>query len=296
MPREDFSDLLVFLAVAEERSFTKAAVRLGLTQSTVSHTVRRLETRLGLRLLTRTTRNVATTEIGEKLVASLQPRIEGIEADLSALLEYRDRPAGTVRLTVSDHALHGFIWPQLCEALRRHPDVKVEFDSDNGFRDIVEGRYDAGIRLGESLEKDMIAVRVSPDWRLVAVASPGYLEAHGAPLKPQDLLHHKCINLRLLGSGGIYAWEFEKDGQELRVRVEGQLTFNSVFPVIEAAIDGFGICYVPDNLVAEHIAAGRLALMLDEWSPYFAGYHIYYPSRRQVPSALSVVINALRQR
>ncbi|WP_312944336.1 LysR family transcriptional regulator [Agrobacterium sp.] len=296
MLREDMKDLLWFVEVAREQSFTKAAATLGTSQSTLSHTIKQLETRLGVRLLTRTTRSVATTEAGERLLLSIGPRFEGIEADLANLVAFREKPSGTVRLTLSDHALQTTVWPKLCKVLSRYPDVKVELYSDNGMRNIVEERFDAGVRLGESVDKDMIAVRISPDWRLIAVASPDYFARHAAPETPKDLVGHSCINHRQATWGGLYAWEFEQDGRELRVRVEGQLTFNSSVAMIEATLQGYGIAYVPENLVADHIAAGRLVSVLTDWSPPFTGYHLYYPSRRQMSPALAVVVDALRQR
>lgn len=294
MSRGQFNDLLWFLAVAEERSFTRAAAKLGIAQSTLSHTIKRLETQMGIRLLTRTTRNVAPTEAGERLRQSLAPRVEEIEAEIAALMEFRDKPAGTIRITLSDHALQSYVWPKLRPVLCDYPDIKLELNIDNGFRNIVEEGFDAGIRLGESVEKDMIAVRIGPDWRLVAVGSPGYFEASGVPLHPQELVAHNCINHRHLRAGGFYAWEFEKDGQDLRVRVDGQLAFNSSQAMIDAALNGYGIAYIPEDTVAQHIAAGRLVQVLDHWSPFFAGYYIYYPSRRQNLPAFKVIVDALR--
>ncbi|MDX8454640.1 LysR family transcriptional regulator [Mesorhizobium sp. VK9D] len=296
MQRQDVKDLLWFLAVARERSFTKAAAELGTSQSTLSHTIKQLEARLGVRLLTRTTRSVAPTEAGERLFQSLAPRFEGIESDLSSLIAFRDKPSGTVRITLSDHALQTIVWPRLEPVLRGYPDLRVELYSDNGMRNIVEERFDAGVRLGESVDRDMIAVRIGPDWRLVAVASPDYFSRHPAPGTPQELVGHDCINLRQATFGGFYAWEFAKDGRDLRVRVEGQLTFNTTLPMIDAAIGGYGIAYVPENLVSRHIAEGRLTLVLGDWSPPFAGYHLYYPSRRQLSPAMAVIVEALRHR
>lgn len=294
MAREQFNDLLWFLAVAEERSFTRAAAKLGIAQSTLSHTIKRLEARMGIRLLTRTTRSVAPTEAGERLRQSLGPRIAEIEAEIAALTAFRDKPAGRIRITLSDHALTSLVWPKLRPVLARYPDIEAELVIDNGFRNIVEEGFDAGVRIGEGIEKDMIAVRIGPDWRLVAVASPAYFAAHPAPTHPRDLVGHTCINLRQETSGGRYAWEFERDGEELRVRVDGQLTFNSTQAMIDPALHGYGIAYVPEDLVAAHVAAGELVPVLDDWSPAFAGYYIYYPSRRQTLPALKVVINALR--
>jgi DNA-binding transcriptional LysR family regulator len=294
MAREDFNDLLWFLAVAEERSFTRAAAKLGITQSTLSHTIKTLETRMGIRLLARTTRSVATTEAGERLRQSLAPRIAEIDTEIAALMSYRERPAGTVRLTLSDHALSGLVWPKLRPVLRAYPEIKVEFSIDNGLRNIVEDQFDAGIRLGERVEKDMIAVRIGPDWRLLAVASPAYLAARPPPQHPNELVAHNCINMRQSRSGGLYAWEFEKVGQELRVRVDGQLTFNTSVAMIDAAVNGYGIAYVPEDLVAGPIAAGALVPVLADWSPPFPGYYIYYPSRRQNLPAFRVIVDALR--
>ncbi len=241
MAREDFNDLLWFLALAEDRSFTKAAAKLGITQSTLSHTIKRLETRLGLRLLTRTTRSVSLTEAGERLFNALLPRITAIRGELEALSDLRDKPAGTVRITLSDHALETVVWPKLQPILKDYPDIKVELSRDNGLRNIVEDGFDAGVRLGESIEKDMIAVRIGPDWRMLVVASPAYLADKPLPQHPQDLVAHNCINMRQATGGGLYAWEFEKDGQELRVRVAGQLTFNTSYPMVDAAVKGLGV-------------------------------------------------------
>lgn len=294
MRREDLTDMLWFLAVAEERSFTKAAARLGTSQPTLSHTIKQLEARMGLRLLTRTTRSVSPTEAGERLLRSLAPHIEALETDIDALMSIRDKPSGTVRITLSDHAQESVVWPKLRPVLRDYPDIKVELNSDNGFRNIVEERFDAGVRLGESLDKDMIAVRIGPDWRLVAVGSPDYFAAHPAPTHPQDLVNHTCINHRQIRSGGLYVWEFAKGNQELKVRVEGQLTFNTSYAEVDAAVNGYGIAYLPEDLVETHIASGALLQVLDDWSPKFGGYYLYYPSRRQNSPAFTVIVNALR--
>jgi len=296
MQREDMKDLLWFLEVAKEQSFTKAAATLGTSQSTLSYTIKQLEARLGVRLLTRTTRSVSTTEAGERLFQSLAPRFQEIEADLAGLVAFRDKPSGTVRLTLSDHALQTTVWPKLSRVLSDYPDIRVELYSDNGMRNIVEERFDAGVRLGESVDKDMIAVRIGPDWRLRAVASPGYFSRHGIPQTPQDLVGHVCINMRQVTWGGFYAWEFEKDGRELRVRVDGQLSFNSSISQIDAAVQGYGIAYLPEDLVGEHIAEGRLQAALDDWSEPFTGYHLYYASRRQMSPAMAVIVDALRHR
>lgn len=294
MPRDDFNDMLWFLTLADSRNFTKAAAKLGVAQSTLSHSIKRLEAHLGLRLLTRTTRSVALTEAGERVRDALAPRIADIDADIAAIMSLRDKPSGTIRITLSDYALDSVVWPKLRQVLLDYPDINVELNSDNGFRNIVEDGFDAGVRLGESLEKDMIAVRISEDWRLVAVASPAYLAAQPPPTHPQQLTQHRCINARQSTSGGLYAWDFEKDGQTLRVRVGGQLTFNTSATMIDAAIFGYGIAYVPESLVTEHVSAGRLQLVLDDWSPVFAGFFLYYPSRRQNSAAFGIVLNALR--
>jgi DNA-binding transcriptional LysR family regulator len=294
MEKKDFEDFLWFLSVAEERSFTKSAAKLGIVQSTLSHAIKRLETRIGLRLLTRTTRNVALTEAGERLRLALAPRIAEIDRDIAGLMALRDKPSGTIKITLSDHAFESVVWPKLRPLVHEYPDIKIELSRDNGMRNIVEDGFDAGIRLGESLEKDMIAVKIGRDWRMLAIASPEYLSEHARPEHPQELIQHNCIKSRQSTAGGLYAWEFEKDGQELRVRVEGQLTFNSSFPMVDAALNGFGIAYVPDDLATEHIAAGRLISILEDWSPPFPGYYVYYPSRHQNSPAFKVVVDALR--
>lgn len=292
--REDLNNMLWFLAVAEERSFTKAAAKLGTSQSTLSHTIKRLEARMGLRLLTRTTRSVSPTEAGERLIRSLAPRIEEIETEIDELMEIRDKPSGTIRITLSDHALESLVWPKLCPVLKGYPDIKLELNTDNAFRNIVEDRFDAGVRLGESVDKDMIAVRIGPDWRLVAVASPEYFATRPVPRSPQELVTHNCINHRQSRSGGLYSWEFEQKEKELRVRVDGQLTFSTSYAMIDAAANGYGIAYLPENLVEGDIAAGRLIQVLDDWCPMFPGYYLYYPNRRQNSPAFKVIVDALR--
>lgn len=296
MARTDFNQLTWFQAVAEERSFTKAAARLGVAQSTLSYAIKQLETRMGLRLLTRTTRNVATTAAGERLLQTIAPRMGEIEAEIAALTALRDKPSGSIRLTMSDHALETVVWPKLKPVLRDYPDISVEVALDSTFRNIVEEGYDAGVRLGESVEKDMIAVRIGADWRLVAVASPDYFAAHGRPEHPRDLVRHRCINMRHESSGSLYAWEFEKDGEALRVRVDGQLTFNNSYAMLDAAVSGFGIAYVPDSTVQPQLASGQLEHVLDDWSPPFDGYFLYYPNRRQNLLAFQIVVDALRYR
>lgn len=267
-----------------------------MAQSTLSHTIKQLEARLGIRLLTRTTRNVAMTAAGERLLQTITPRMAEIEDEIAALMAFRDKPSGSIRLTLSDHALESVVWPKLKPVLRTHPDISVELILDSTFRNIVEEGFDAGVRLGESVERDMIAVRIGPDWRLVAVASPGYLDAHGVPEHPQDLLRHVCINMRHETAGGLYAWEFEKGGQELRVRVNGQLAFNNSYAMIDAAVNGYGIAYVPENIVEAHIASDLLVQVLDDWSPLFDGYFLYYPSRRQNLPAFKIIVEALKHR
>ncbi len=296
MEKTDFNQLTWFRIVAEQKSFTKAAAKIGVAQSTLSYAIKQLEGGMGIRLLTRTTRNVTTTPAGERLLKTITPRMAEIEDEIAALSALRDKPSGSIRLTLSDHALESVVWPKLKPVLREYPDISVELILDSTFRNIVEEHFDAGVRLGESVEKDMIAVRIGPDWRLVAVASSGYLAEHGVPEHPQDLVRHRCINMRHESAGGLYAWEFEKDGQELRVRVGGQLTFNNSYAMIDAAVSGYGIAYVPDNIVARHIASGELVQVLDDWSPFFDGYFLYYPSRRQNLPAFKVIVDALRYR
>lgn len=296
MEKTDLNQLTWFRIVAEERNFTKAAARIGVAQSTLSHAIKQLETRMGIRLLTRTTRSVSTTPEGERLLHTITPRLAEIEEEIAALTALRDKPSGSVRLTLSDHALESVVWPKLRPVLRDYPDISVELILDSSFRNIVEEGFDAGVRLGESVEKDMIAVRIGPDWRLVAVASPHYLAAHGTPQHPRDLVRHICINMRHESAGGLYAWEFEKGGQELRVRVDGQLAFNNSYAMIDAAVSGYGIAYVPDDIVATQIASGTLVQVLDDWSPMFDGYFLYYPTRRQNLPAFRVIVDALRHR
>jgi DNA-binding transcriptional LysR family regulator len=296
MRREELSDLAAFLAVAQDRSFTRAAAKLGTSQSALSHTVRRLEARLGLRHLTRTTRSVAPTEAGERLLETLGPALDDIEAKLDALSALRTRPAGTLRITTTEHAAEMILWPALQRFLPDYPDIKVELSVDNGFTDIVAERFDAGVRLGEQVAKDMIAVRVGPLERFVAVGAPSYFATRKPPRTPQELADHACINLRLPTSGGLYAWEFEKDGRPLRVRVEGQLAFNSTRLLLSGALAGFGIAYLPEDYVRSHIEEGRLVVVLGDWCPPFPGYHLYYPSRRQLSPAFALVVEALRYR
>jgi DNA-binding transcriptional LysR family regulator len=296
MPRENLNDLLAFVAVAKERSFTKAAARLGVSQSALSHTVRGLEERLGLRLLTRTTRSVAPTEAGERLLRAAGPRLDEIEAEMAALSELREKPSGTIRITAHDHAVRAVLWPALEKLLPDYPDIKVEIVIDYGLTDIVAERFDAGIRSGEMVAKDMIAVRIGPDMRSAVVGTPSYFAKQARPKTPQDLTTHACINLRLPTHGGLYAWEFEKGGRKIRVRVEGQLVFNGTAPMLDAAVSGFGLAYVPEDTVQAHLANGRLIRLLADWRPPYPGYHLYYPSRRQPIPAFALFVNALRYR
>lgn len=296
MLRENFADLLAFFAVAREKNFTRAAAKLGVSQSALSHTIKGLEDRLGLRLLTRTTRSVAPTAAGERLLANIGPHVEEMEAELAAVKALRDKPAGTLRITASPHAAKTILWPKLAKFLPRYPDIKVEVEVDSGLTDIVAERFDAGIRFGEQVAKDMIAVRIAPDIRMVAVGTPEYFKAHPAPKKPQDLTEHRCINLRLPTYGGLYAWEFEKPRRKINVRVDGQLVFNSLGLILEAALAGLGLAFLPEDMVAEPLAKKRLKAVLTDWSPPFSGYHLYYPSRRQTSPALALLVEALRYR
>ena len=296
MPNENLNDLMAFVAVAKERSFTRAAAQLGVSQSALSHTVRGLEERLGLRLLTRTTRSIAPTEAGDRLLRIAAPRLDEIATEMAALSELRDKPSGTIRITAHDHALRSVLWPALRTLLPDYPDVKVEIVIDYGLRDIVAERYDAGVRTGEMVAKDMVAVRIGPDMRSAVVGAPSYFASRARPKTPQDLTAHACINLRLPTHGGLYAWEFEKGGREIRVRVEGQLVFNGTAPMLDAALAGLGLAYVPEDTVRTHIADGRLIRVLADWCPYYPGYHLYYPSRRQPTPAFALLVNALRYR
>ncbi|BCH00915.1 LysR family transcriptional regulator [Mesorhizobium sp. SEMIA 3007] len=296
MPRDNLNELTAFLAVAREKSFTRAAAQLGVSQSALSHTVRALEERLGVRLLTRTTRSVAPTEAGERLVRSVGPRLDEIEAELAALSALREKPAGTIRITAGEHAAEAVLWPAIARLLPDYPDIKVEIIVDYGLTDIVAERYDAGVRLGEQVAHDMIAVRIGPDMRMAVVGSPAYLARQPKPRTPQELTTHNCINLRLPTYGGLYAWEFEKAGRELKVRVEGQLIFNTARLRMNAVLAGLGLAYLPEDQLRAHLADGRLVRVLADWCPPFPGYHLYYPSRRQATPAFSLLVDALRYR
>ncbi len=296
MHREIVSDLLAFFAVARERSFTKAAAKMGVSQSALSHTIRGLEARLGVRLLARTTRSVSPTQAGERLVASVGTRFEEIEAELDTLNELRDKPAGVIRLTAGEHAVNSLLLPALAKFLPRYPDIQVEVTVDHSLVDIVAQRYDAGVRFGEQVAKGMIAVRIGPDIRMAVVGSPSYFENRSAPRKPQDLTEHNCINFRQPTHGGLYAWEFEKGNRELKVRVEGQVVLNGSTQILEAAIAGMGLAYMAEDLALPHLAGGRLRRVLDDWCPPYAGYHLYYPSRRQSSPPFALLVDALRYR
>src|SRR6476661_4710685 len=296
MAQTKINDLQAFLAVAREQSFTKAADRLGITPSALSHTIRVLEERLGVRLLARTTRNVAPTEAGERLMRSIAPLFDQINAEVEALGALRDKPAGTIRITCTDDAIELYLRPVLAPFLKSYPDITLELFVDYGFTNIVEERFDAGIRLGEAISKDMIATRIGPDWRLAVVGAPAYFETYPPPATPYDLTSHACINIRHRSSGVVYAWEFEKDGKAFTVKGEGQLVFNSIVHVLNGAFDGIGLAYVPEALAAPYLANGRLKEVLADWCPYFQGFHLYYPHRRQASPAFSAFVDAVRYR
>jgi DNA-binding transcriptional LysR family regulator len=296
MTRAPLADLNAFVAVARERSFTRAAAHLGVSASALSQTIRGLEERLGMRLLTRTTRSVALTDVGERLIATVGPHLEGIETGLAALSEFRDKPAGRIRITAVDHAAETILWPALSKFLSDYPDVHVELTVDNTLRDIVSERFDAGIRMGERVARDMIAVRIGPDIRMAAVATAAYFASRGRPKTPQDLAAHTCINMRMPTLGGVYAWEFEKKSREIAVRVEGQLTVNDIAVIKQAALNGMGVAFMPEDIAQPHIDAGQLVRVLADWTPPFSGYHLYYPSRRQQSPAFTALVDALRHR
>ena len=294
--RASADDLEAFLAVARERSFTKAAAGLGVSQSALSHTIRRLEAGLGLRLLSRSTRSVSPTDAGQRLIDQIGPRFAEIDAELDALTALRDKPAGTIRITAGEHSLRTVIWPRLDPFLVRYPDIRVEISTESALTDIVAERYDAGVRLGESIARDMIAVRIGPDWGMAVVGSHSYFAGRSIPRTPHDLTSHNCINLRLMTYGGYYAWEFEKEGTKLNVRVDGQLAFNGSGPILAAALAGHGLACIPEDMAAPYIAAGQLKRVLKDWMPKFVGYHLYYPSRRQASPAFELFVDALRYR
>lgn len=296
MQRGQLDHLLAFVAVGRDGSFTKAAAKLGVSQSALSHTIRELEERLGVRLLTRTTRSVSPTEAGGRLLRNVGPRFDEIEAELDAVRELRTKPAGTIRITATEFAIDTVLLPKLAPLLRDYPDIRVEMIVDYGLTDIVAQHYDAGVRSGEQVAKDMIAVRIGPDMRMAVVGAPAYFKSRSEPKAPQDLIGHNCINLRLPTHGNVYAWEFEKGSRELRVRVEGQLTFNGTAQLLNGALAGCGLAYVPEGLIEDHVAKGRLKRVLAEWCPPYSGYHLFYPSRRQSSAAFALVVEALRYR
>jgi DNA-binding transcriptional LysR family regulator len=294
--REDLVDLYAFMVVAEEQSFTRAAVKLATSQSALSHTIRRLETSLGVRLLTRTTRSVAPTDAGERLLKTLSPALENISAEFSSVRELREKPAGNIRITASDHAVNTILWPALEKFLPKYPDIQLEIDVNAGFKDIVTDRFDAGVRLGESVAKDMVAVKIGPELRMVVVGAPSYFARCAKPRNPQDLSDHACINLRLPTSGGLYAWELQKGRRETKVRVDGSLVFSNTAMIAKAAAAGFGLGFVMEDTVKDHLCDGSLVTVLDEWCAPFDGYFLYYPSRRQPTAAFSLLVEALRYR
>jgi DNA-binding transcriptional LysR family regulator len=288
------NDLMAFIAVAEEESFTRAAARLSVSQSALSHTIKGLEERIGLRLLTRTTRSVSLTDIGRRLYDSIAPRLDDIENELDSLNALKDKPAGTVRISVAEHAARNVLWPKIVKFMQKYPDIKVEMTIDYALTDIVAGKYDAGVRLGESLQKDMIAVNISPPMRMAVVASPDYFAQHGVPEHPKDLSAHNCINMRFPTYGRLMVWEFEKGGHELNVRVEGQFTTNKSFIIRDAVLEGLGIAFVPDDMVQNDIKAGTLIRVLEEWCDEFPGYYLYFANRSQYSPAFSLFVDAMR--
>ncbi|WP_336852719.1 LysR family transcriptional regulator [Pseudescherichia vulneris] len=288
------NDIQAFLAVAKEKSFTRAAARLRVSPSALSHTLKNLEARLGVRLLTRTTRNVAPTEAGERLMKSVGPLFEQINAEIDKIGELRDKPAGTIRITCSDDAAEQLLRPALPAFFKAYPEVNVEIAIDYGFTNIVEQRFDAGIRLGESISQDMIAVRLGPDWRLSVVAAPAYFAAHPVPVHPQELTQHQCINIRHSIGGSVYAWEFEKAGRSMSVKVNGQLTVNSNIHILNGALDGIGLACLPDFMAKPYIESGQLQEVLVDWCPYFSGFHLYYPNRSDTSPAFAAFVNAVR--
>jgi DNA-binding transcriptional LysR family regulator len=294
MARENLNDLVAFVAVARERSFTRAAAQLGVSQSALSHTLRALEERIGIRLLTRTTRSVAPTDAGDRLLATVGTHLDGIEAGLAELGELHDKPAGHFRITSTEHAAETILWPAMEQIANSYPDITLEIVIDVGLSNIVTERYDAGVRIGEAIEKDMIAARIGPDLEMAVVGTPAYLEARGVPQSPQDLVGHNCINLRLVSAGGLYAWEFEKDGREINVRVDGQFTFNTSSLIRKAVRAGHGLASVPIDQIQDDLATGALVRVLADWCPPFSGYHLYYPSSRQNSLAFRLLVNALR--
>lgn len=296
MPTENFNVLAAFVVVARELSFTRAAAQLGVSQSALSQTIRGLEERLGMRLLTRTTRSVAPTEAGRRLLDTLAPRFDAIMQELGMLSQLRDKPAGTIRINAGEHPAVFVLQPALRRLILDHPDLRVEIIVDYGLTDIVAQGFDAGVRLGEQVAKDMIAVRIGPDMRMAVVGSPDYFARHPIPRTPQDLTTHNCIGIRLPTYGGIFPWDLEKDGREVNVRIEGQLVFNNLSLRLNSALDGLGLAYLPEDQVRSHVAAGRLMQVLEDWCGPFPGYHLYYPSRRHASPAFALLVDTLRYR
>jgi DNA-binding transcriptional LysR family regulator len=294
MAKENLNDLWAFVVVARERSFTRAAAQIGVSRSALSHSMLALEARLGVRLLTRTTRSVSVTGAGARLLSTLAPRLQDIDRELESLTAMRDKPAGTVRITTHDHAIATVLWPKLLPLLNQYPDIEVEFSVDYAFTDIAAERFDAGVRVGNRIDKDMVAVPIAPPLRMAVAASPEYLTGKSVPMKPADLTAHRCVNLRLPTNGGLYAWDFEKGRKQVSVRVQGQTVFNNTFLMLRAALDGMGFAYVPFDIMELHIKEGRLVPVLQDWWPTFPGYHLYYANRRQLSPALALVIEALR--
>ncbi|MDN3488649.1 MULTISPECIES: LysR family transcriptional regulator [Gammaproteobacteria] len=289
-------DIQAFLAVAEDESFTKAAAKIGITPSALSHRMKSLEERLGLRLLTRTTRNVSPTEAGERLITSLSPLFEMINQEVEALGELRDKPSGTIRISCTDDQIELCLRPKLAQFLENFPDVTIELYVDYGFTNVVTDRFDAGIRLGESINQDMIALPIGPDIRLVVVGSPNYFNQHGEPKTPYELPEHSCIDIRHRPEGSVYAWEFEKDGKEFTVKGKGHIVFNSIIHVLNAAVDGIGLGFVPEELARPYLNDGRLKSILTDWTPYFPGFHLYYPNRRQSSPAFLAFVEAFKHK
>jgi DNA-binding transcriptional LysR family regulator len=294
MARDNINDILAFLAVAQERSFTRAAAKLGISQSALSHTIRALEARMGVRLLTRTTRSVSPTEAGERLMQTVGPRLEEIEAEIAAVSDLGDRPIGTIRITAIDHVVDAVLWPRLAPVLHQYPDVRVEISADYRMVDIAAERYDIGVRYGDQVQQDMVAVRLTDDIPMTIVAAPRYFESHAVPVTVQDLLRHNCITLRLSSSGGIYAWELRDEGKAVEVRVSGQLVFNGAYQMLNAALSGYGLAFLPADMTQPHVEAGRLLRVLDDSRPTFPALHAYYPSHRNSSRAMRLVIDAIR--
>jgi DNA-binding transcriptional LysR family regulator len=294
MARDNINDILVFMAIARERSFTRAASRLGMTQSAVSHIIRGLEARLGVRLLTRTTRSVSPTEAGERLLQNVAPRLDEIEAEIAAISDLSDKPSGMIRITAIDHVIDNILWPRLAKLMPQYPDIHLEISSDYRMIDIAAERFDIGVRWGDQVDKDMVAVRITPDVQMMIVGSAEYFAHRPVPTSIQDLMKHNCIQLRLASSGGVYAWELQHEGRTMEVKVRGQFIFNGVYQMLNAALEGCGLAFLTDDLLLEHVREGRLVSVMQDWCPHFPGLHAYYPSRRHSSRALALVIDAIR--